>query len=208
MSQTFVEELDDLEVVVFVQENSTKTIYQSALSVESENLLLPPMSLQAETVNKNINLYWTAPASTRLTGYNIYRNGEQINSSIISETEYSDQNMENGVYKYTITAVYSDAESIHSNSATIEMSYYTGISNKKMEGTTIFPNPAEDHFIIKSLSDFNSVVIYDLAGQIVYQRDISSSSSLQIDSQPFNTGVYLVKLISLQNQQILKLIIK
>ena len=207
MSQTFVEELDDLEVVVFVQENSTKTVYQSALSVESENLLLPPMNLQAETVNKNINLSWTAPVSTNLIGYNIYRNGEQINSSAINETEYSDQDLENGVYRYTVTAVYNDAESIHSNSSTVEMSYYTGVSNEKLEEVSVSPNPADDHFIIKKTSGFDSVVIYDLTGQIVYQKN-TDNNNMQINSQAFKPGVYLVKLMSLDSQKIVKLIIK
>lgn len=51
-----------------------------------------------------------------LLGYNIYRDTEMINVDPVLMTEYTDDDVENGVtYSYYVTAVYTDGESIPSN---------------------------------------------------------------------------------------------
>jgi hypothetical protein len=207
MSTTYVEELDDLSVIVFVQNNATKEVFQSALSVESENILLPPMNLQAAANENNINLTWTAPESSGLEGYNIYRNGEQINSSIVNNTEYLDLDVENGIFKYTVTAVYNDAESIHSNSSTVEMCYFIGIGKTIPDHARIFPNPAGNYFIIKSATDYKLFEIYKISGQLIYKGALHGDN-LFVNTQAYKPGMYLVKLSNKQNSEIIKITIK
>ncbi len=209
MSTTFVEELDDLSIIIFVQNNSTKEVFQSALSVESENLLLPPTNLLAQVpvYENTIDLSWEAPESPGVEGYNIFRNGEQINSSVIETTDYSDIEVANGFYKYMVTAIYSDAESIYSNSSTAEKSYYTGIANIKTNKVEIFPNPADGHFFLKSLTGYDSFEIYEITGQVVY-KEIIQNNTIFVGTQGFNPGVYLIKLKGTTNSEIIKLIIQ
>jgi hypothetical protein len=209
MSTTFVEELDDLSIIVFVQNNSTKEVFQSALSVESENLLLPPLNLQAQVpVSENtIDLSWEAPESAGIEGYNVYRNGEKINDAIIEVTEYSDIEVANGYYTYNVTAVYSDAESIYSNSSSAEKSYYTGIGTTKTSKVEIFPNPANDYFFLKSLTGFDSFEIYGITGQLVY-TEVIQNDIVCVKTQDFDAGVYFIKLQSSSNSEIIKLIIR
>ncbi len=52
-----------------------------------------------------------------LLGYNVYRNGVKINSSVISATSYNDNGLAAGTYEYHVRAVYSEGESGNSNAA-------------------------------------------------------------------------------------------
>lgn len=46
-----------------------------------------------------------------LLGYNIYRDGNKINSYVLTNTYYDDNGLANGTYNYTVTAVYDEGES-------------------------------------------------------------------------------------------------
>jgi len=50
-----------------------------------------------------------------LLGYNIYRNDDQVNQSLVTSLAYIDQNLQNGVYDYHVTAMYDEGESDPSN---------------------------------------------------------------------------------------------
>jgi hypothetical protein len=55
-----------------------------------------------------------------LLGYNVYRDGVQLNTNPIIDTTYNDTAVENNVtYIYYVTAVYTLAESVPSNSVTV-----------------------------------------------------------------------------------------
>ncbi len=117
LSQTFVEETGDLSVVVFVQNNSTKEVFQSIYSIENENLLLPPTNLQLSENEADITLNWNP--SPEADSYNIYRNNVLINTIQADANYFTDQNLENGIYRYQISAVYNNLESILSNTVAI-----------------------------------------------------------------------------------------
>jgi len=52
------------------------------------------------------------PDIRNLAGYNIYRDGEQLNTIPVSELFYDDTDLDNGIYQYKVTAVYDTLESI------------------------------------------------------------------------------------------------
>ena len=65
--------------------------------------------------NKKFN-----PASGKaLTGYNVYRDGENIGNT--TETTYTDMGLAAGTYEYYVTAVYDEGESDPSNTVTVEV---------------------------------------------------------------------------------------
>ena len=71
-----------------------------------------------------VNLAWNAPASTGLTGYNVYRSvnadgsaAVKVNATLISATTltYSDAAAPTGTFYYYATALNGAAESVKSN---------------------------------------------------------------------------------------------
>jgi len=73
--------------------------------------LLPPENLESDIVNSNtVQLTWDAPSGKDLTGYNIYKNNENVDNT--TETNYDDEDLETGTYEYYVTAVYDEGESV------------------------------------------------------------------------------------------------
>jgi hypothetical protein len=86
------------------------------------------------------------------------------------------------------------------------------IEDKKMRTSSIkvFPNPADDNFTIvfQNISKIKNVAIYNILGKLVYQNS-PKTNVLEVKNIGFETGVYLVKVISEDNQMFhSKLIIK
>jgi len=83
-------------------------IYYDTSSV----LKYPPKNVQIENDIYEVTVYWDPPTtgSLILEGYNMYRDGEQINTTILTNTEYS-ETMEYDTYNYCVTALYTENES-------------------------------------------------------------------------------------------------
>nr|NQU93442.1 choice-of-anchor D domain-containing protein [Bacteroidota bacterium] len=81
----------------------------------SSAILTPPTNLAASVNGPDVTLTWDAPAPKTLTGYNIYRNEEKINTDPVTETTYFDEDVVAGSHYYTVTAVYTEGESGPSN---------------------------------------------------------------------------------------------
>ena len=60
----------------------------------------------AEINSANINVTWNAPNGQSPIGYNIYRNGNRLNLSLLTETNYTEQDLTEEMYVYKVTAVY------------------------------------------------------------------------------------------------------
>ncbi len=70
------------------------------------------------------------PATDLLQGYNIYRDGVQINENVVEQTSYTDATVTSGDYFYYVTALYSEVESDASN--TVEV--YVEGNNGQLNG--------------------------------------------------------------------------
>ena len=64
----------------------------------------------------NANLNWTAGSEPDIAGYDLYRNGEKINTALLMTSTYTDHDMKEGVYVYAVKAVdFAGNESSFSN---------------------------------------------------------------------------------------------
>lgn len=93
------------------------------LSIDGETWF--PASYQGLTGNFNIKVNLVPDESVSEeapSGYNVYRDGEKVNSDLVTETSYTDAVSEAGTHDYTITSVYSDGgESAESESVSVEI---------------------------------------------------------------------------------------
>ncbi|MCK4408072.1 MAG: S8 family serine peptidase [Bacteroidales bacterium] len=67
--------------------------------------------IQKSIVNTILPIEYQANKLRGLLGYNIYRDGNKINSSVVTNTYYDDNGLPNGTYNYNVTAVYNEGES-------------------------------------------------------------------------------------------------
>ena len=91
MSSTHVEEMSDLEVAIFIQNYSSKEIYNSHYAYEYTNIHPYPVENLTLTGTGGprgmMTASWNAPSQGNPTGYNVYVNGEPMAENI-TETTY------------------------------------------------------------------------------------------------------------------------
>ncbi len=117
---------------IMVLTSPTKAV---AYQTDQSSILFPPNNFAANIdVNTNaVSLSWAEPNPNNhnLLGYNVYKNGNQINDALITDFTYNYDEVTLGDYHYYATAVYDQGES--------EASFWDFISVKarvaNVEGT-------------------------------------------------------------------------
>ena len=87
MNTTFMEELDDLEVAVWIQDTKTKEIFNSHYLYEYTSHPYPVENLQITEGNR-LKITWDKPENAEPVGYNLYVNNELVLSNT-QETSFS-----------------------------------------------------------------------------------------------------------------------
>mgnify|MGYP006428599315 CR=1 FL=1 len=72
----------------------------------------------------------------------------------------------------------------------------------------IYPNPAQDHFFIKSNRQLNQITIHDLSGKKIFKKSKDLTESNPIDISKLKTGIYLLQMETDQENVIIRKIIK
>ncbi len=73
---------------------------------------------------------------------------------------------------------------------------------------SLYPNPASDQAVVTSVSDIQKVELYNNLGQLIKLIEGLSNTSLAINTAELQSGVYYVKVSSLDNSVIKKLLIE
>ncbi len=205
MSTTNVEELDDLLVVVFIQNNSTKEIIQSAygeMDVEySDEARLSEITLDGvplEGFDPDIYEYTVQlPEGT-------------VEEPVLGSTPMNEKatvitNMAFAVPGTATLDVY--AENLY-NKKTYTINYYiwyVGDDEKDMtDFVKVYPNPANDMLMLKGFENANVSVI-STSGAVVLQRNDFNGG--QLDISQLSPGVYFVNIRLSNNQLVHKKII-
>lgn len=94
----------------FIGENNTAL---ASTGIPEMPLLATGFSLvKDDNSTATQNATKTATRSIEILGYNMYRDGEQLNAELINNAFYLDTDLESGIYLYGVTAVYAEGESL------------------------------------------------------------------------------------------------
>lgn len=84
-----------------------------------------PTSIEASRVKgaSSVLLTWKNNIAAKgITGYNVYRDGNKVNTELVTDMSYVDANVADGEHTYTLTTLYGDTESAKSESVTVAVS--------------------------------------------------------------------------------------
>lgn len=83
----------------------------------------PPTNLTGVFGASNVMLLWQSPTGSTPSGYNVFRNDVQINTTPVTSLSYTDDSPAAGLRTYYVTAVYTNpnGESVASNTVTGEL---------------------------------------------------------------------------------------
>ncbi|PLX12561.1 MAG: hypothetical protein C0598_05760 [Marinilabiliales bacterium] len=199
MSTTNVEEFDDLMLVVFIQDPSTKQVYQAAYGLE--DLDYSNEARLSEVTLDGIPMEDFDP--------DVYEYDVKLPEGTIEEPVLGSVAMDENATRITNMAfaipgtasvdVY--AEDLFTKK-TYKFHYYIEYVGEDelidASMVKVYPNPAKDELILKGFSNANLTVVSS-SGQIVVQK--SSFNGGRIDISNLNPGVYFVN-IRLENNQV------
>ena len=109
MSETNMEEMSDLEVAVWVQDPTTKEVFNSRFLYEYTEHPYPVQNLSI-TNTGNLAIRWTAEESSNPTGYNVYVNNEMVASNITDLNYTIENNLD--FYAIEVEALYGEKSSV------------------------------------------------------------------------------------------------
>ncbi len=212
MSSTNVEEMNDLEVALWLQNYETGEIYNSYFAYENSEHAYPVQNLRSAIVGDCITLHidWDAPEEGNPVGYNIYVNGELIEENFTGNS-YTDVTIAGDLYddKHVhiaeVVAVYENGMTSVAAIAIIDNDW-TNVAETEDVNAMIYPNPAKD---VVRLSTDNSqqttVRVYNVLGMMIEEIEINSNE-IEINVSDYNSGIYFFN-IQTENGNVTKKIV-
>ena len=201
MTTTNMEEINDLEVAVWVQNYESKEVHNSHFLQEYTAHCYPVQNLSVN--DKTIS--WEAPEQGVPTGYNVFVNDNLVAENI-TETFYT---LKSGKNKNIVEvfALYNEKSSV-GVSLFIETEKETGIADvDQTQSISIYPNPANDRLFIEAEAEIENVVIYDIYGRHQVTETPSHQEMTSVNVSGLKAGIYFVK-INTKNGEIVKRFIK
>ena len=208
MNDTYMEELNDLEVAVWIQDYDNFVIYNSNFMYEYTDHPYPAKNLQLtyNETDKNIVATWEAPEIGTPVAYNVYVN-DALALENSTELTYTINNA-SGMTVVKAVAVYENGKTSAAAINSIQTETNTTAIVENSISLNIYPNPANDRLYIEAEDEINDVVIYTITGVIVGQQTTDNrQQSLSIDLSGLNAGIYFVK-INTNQGEIVKRFIK
>jgi hypothetical protein len=188
---------------VYAGEESMPTITKFITVPLPTNLLAMGLGAIPDLPEENdVTLTWDAPtACVAPDGYDVYRDGDQINSSLVTTLTYVDQNLLPGLYEYYIVAVYYFGESAPSVPV---YSLITGVEDNDSDMFRVYPNPSSAVINIESSIEINGIQIFNNAGQLVIDKSVNVNQ-YQINVSQFEKGIYYIKLETAEGKMLRKI---
>ena len=188
---TFVEEWDDLGVVVWLQEQTSQEVFQSTYSVEdatfATDATLSSLSVDGEPIpdfspdvfEYTVLLWWGVTDVPEVEAESTDPNATSI---IVPAT---------GIPGSTTVDVF--AEDLGTfNTYTVNFDYGTGEILNAANAVRIYPNPTTGKVYVSGAENAQ-VIVYSVTGKLVASYDNFSSSL--IDLSDLNEGIYIMNIV-------------
>ena len=203
ITETFMEDIGDLEVALWLQNYETKEIYNSRYAYEYTSHCYPVQNLKLNVSGNNRNVTWEAPEKGSPIGYNVFVNNELV---LENTTELSYNTTSNDkLFFVEVVALYENGKT--SVGVAKKYAYGDNVIENEKNSCNIYPNPANDRLFIETESEIYDVVIYDIYGRHQVTETPSHQDKASVDLSRLNAGIYIVK-INTEKGNIVKQIIK
>jgi hypothetical protein len=191
MSQTNVEEMDDLLVVVMIQNNSTKEIYQSGYG--EQNAYFSDEARLSDITLDGVSLEGFDPD---VFEYNVKLPVGTVEEPVLNGIPMDDGAMMIVNMAFAIPGTASIkviAENLFdSEEYIINYSYdYVGEEENQKELISVYPNPANEILYFTGLNN-SDVSILNASGRVIIEKNNFSGSSINIGN--LSQGVYIVNI--------------
>ena len=215
MSLTNVEELNDLEVALWLQNPETQEIYNSHFAYPYTSHCYPIQNLSLNENDDEKTLTWEAPEEGTPASYKVYINGQLVseNGTALSY----DFSTEEKAFTAEVIAVYKDGKTsvgvaklfgeIEEGPIEPELPNDTTYIKEHSTSLQVYPNPANDRLYIKAETEIVEVTVYDVYGRHQVTETPSHQEKTSVNVSNLNAGIYFVK-INTKNGEIVKRFIK
>lgn len=207
MASTHVEEMDDLEVSVWLQDHSSKEIFNSHFMFETADHPYPVENLtlvEDESGEENLMvLAWEAPEQGCPLGYDVFVNGELMVENV-TNLEYSFAAELGDMYIAEVQAKYAD--DVTSVKAVVSKQNTWAVAESHVQSCRLYPNPASNMVRIDAESEMQQVEVYDVLGNLMERVNVSGKSA-DINLNGYCNGVYFVNVIQAESISTQRLVI-
>ena len=204
MSSTFVEDMNDLEVALWLQNYETMEVYNSHYAYQSDVHVYPVRNMSAEINGSDLKINWSAPEAGSPTGYNVYVNGV-LEAENINALEYIKTNANQTHKTAEVVAVYENGTSVAVAKIITEGDNVTEII---ADNISIYPNPAKDFVKLSAVScQLSAIKVYNCLGMMVEEIEVNANE-VEINISGYNTGIYFFNIETENGNHIQKVIKK
>ena len=191
MSGTHVEEMSDLEVSIWVQNYTSKEVFNSRFAYEYtdehpyavENLTL----IQDEGAEENTMVAsWEAPTMGNPIGYNVYVNNVLVAENT-TDLSYTFTGELGAFYTVAVVALYDEDKT--SVKMLVGMENTWSVEENEASVCKVYPNPASSQVRIEAENDIESVKVYNVLGALV-ETIPANAKTVNVNLNPYSNGVY------------------
>ena len=203
MASTHVEEMDDLEVAVWIQKHESKHVYNSNFLFSTDSHPYAPENLTLETNGNTMTATWDAPANGNPTGYSIWLDDELVaeNANVTSQTF----NANSDFHCVQVQAVYADGTTSVKAVATNSETWNVGENESQNNTVSIYPNPTHGMVTVEGQGQMH-ISVCNLLGQSVLST--VANHQAQIDLSSCESGIYLMRIETEKQTSVQKISVK
>ena len=146
-------------------------------------------NVKAKFTGTHITIKWDAPVEGTPIGYNIYRNGNKLNSTSLNVMNFTEENVTEDIYVYNVTAVYEGNQESFAEMSNIICNFTICEKPLDLNGT-----PEEKTAILTwSEPEFND----ELVGYNIFRNEVKINetllTSMEYRDEELENGTYIYK---------------